>query len=97
MIATSFNRNSENHHTKPQQRISKVTPRSNGLNRVFAAAIVNKQFCDMLLKDPKEALKKGYLGETFVLTPEEISVIASIRASSLAEFARELYALTGTD
>jgi hypothetical protein len=73
------------------------TRSSNGLNRVFAAAVVNRQFCDMLLKNPREALQKGYLGETFPLTPEEISLIASIRAESLPELARQVYLLTGTD
>ncbi len=97
MIATSFNPSMENSRAKPQHRTSSTALRSNGMNRVFAAAIVSQQFCDMLLKDPKEALKTGYLGETFVLTPEEVSLIASIRADSLAEFARELYVLTGTD
>ena len=97
MIATSFTASLENTHPKHQQRTSATALRSNELNRVFAAAIVSQQFCDMLLKDPKEALKTGYLGETFVLTPEEVSLIASIRADSLAEFARELYVLTGTD
>ena len=98
MIAASFNRSADNRHTKSQQRSIPVRiPRSNGLNRVFAAAVVNRQFCDMLLKNPKEALNKGYLGETFALTPEEISMIASIQANTLSDLAKQVYALTGSD
>lgn len=67
-----------------------TSPRFAGLNRVFAAAIVNSQFCDMLLKDPQAALHKGYLGEAFTLTPEEVSLIASIRAETLSDLARQL-------
>ncbi|MCQ3936791.1 MAG: hypothetical protein DPW18_07055 [Chloroflexi bacterium] len=71
----------------------KVTPVTdpNGLSRVFAAAVVNRQFCDMLLKNPLEALQNGYLGETFTLTKEEKDLIASIRAESLPDLARQVY------
>lgn len=72
--------------------------RSNGLNRVLAAAVVNRQFCDMLLKNPQEALQKGYLGETFTLTPEENALISSIRANTLSDLAKQVYgSLSGTD
>lgn len=93
MIAASFNHRTE---TK-KQPIRAIVMRSNGLNRVFAAAVVNRQFCEMLLKNPREALKKGYLGETFTLTAEEISLIASIRADTLSDLARQVYAFAGTD
>ena len=66
---------------------------SDGLSRVFAAAVVSRQFRDMLLKDPREALQKGYLGETFLLTPEEKLLIASIHADSLSELAKQVYGL----
>jgi len=81
----------------PKTRANRPQTRSNGLNRVFAAAVVNRQFCDMLLKNPREALKKGYLGETFILTPEEVSLIDSIRADTLSDLARQVYTLTGSD
>lgn len=87
MIAASFQ--------SPVQKIKRpariTAPRSNQLNRVFAAAVVNRQFCEMLLKNPREALQKGYLGETFTLTPEEVSLIASIRADTLPDLARQMY------
>ncbi len=63
---------------------------SPGLSRVFSAAIVNRQFCDMLLEDPYRALKKGYLGETFSLSKEEQDLIVSIRANSLADLAKQV-------
>lgn len=81
----------------PQQRTRPLRTRSNGLSRVFAAAVVNRQFCEMLLKNPREALQKGYLGEMFTLTPEEVTLIASIRADSLSDLARQVYTLSGRD
>jgi hypothetical protein len=70
---------------------AKTTPRrTDGLSRIFAAAVVNRQFCQMLLQDPYAALQRGYLGETFVLSEEEMDAIVSIRADSLSDFARQL-------
>ena len=66
---------------------AKVSP---GLSRVFAAAVVNKQFCDMLLSDPHQALQKGYLGENFSLSKEEQDLIVSIRARSLPDLANQV-------
>lgn len=63
---------------------------SRGLSRVFSAAVVNKQFCELLLKDPQKALSRGYLGESFLLSKEEFDLILSIRASSLSDLARQV-------
>jgi hypothetical protein len=69
----------------------KTTPRqTDGLSRIFAAAVVNRAFCQMLLQDPHTALQKGYLGETFSISKEEMDAIVSIRAESLPDFARQL-------
>jgi hypothetical protein len=71
----------------------KFTSRSNsstGLSQVFAAAVVNRQFCDMLLQNPSIALQRGYLGETFSLSKEEQDLIVSIRANSLADLAKQV-------
>ena len=70
-----------------------LTSRSNissGISRVFAAAVVNKQFCSMLLQDPQIAIQKGYLGETFSLSKEEQDLIISIRANSLSDLAKQV-------
>ena len=60
------------------------------LNRLLAAAVVNANFCRLLLDDPALALQNGYMGETFLLSEEERALIMSIRADSLTELAREL-------
>lgn len=67
-----------------------MSVQSPGLSRMFAAAVVNRQFCEMLLNDPEEALRKGYLGETFTLTQDECDLIVSIQARSLADLARQV-------
>ena len=67
-----------------------ISANSNGISRVFAAAVVNHQFCDLLLRDPHEALQKGYLGETFPLSREERDLIVSINAQSLSDLARQV-------
>ncbi len=63
---------------------------SSGLSRVFAAAVVNQQFCNTLLHDPNEALQNGYLGETFSLSKEEQDLIISIRANTLSDLAKQV-------
>jgi hypothetical protein len=63
---------------------------SSGLSQVFAAAVVNQQFCDMLLHDPSIALQKGYLGQSFSLSKEEQDLITSIRAKSLSDLAKQI-------
>jgi hypothetical protein len=64
--------------------------KSAGLSRIFAAAVVSRQFCELLLRDPHEALKKGYLGETFSLSKEERDLLVSIRAQSLSDLAQQV-------
>lgn len=73
-----------------------VSFQSPGLSRMFAAAVVNRQFCEMLLNNPQEALRKGYLGETFTLTKDECELIVSIQARSLADLARQINRLLVT-
>ena len=63
---------------------------SNGLNRIFAAAVVNRQFCHLLLHEPNTALTTGYLGEPFLLTSYERELILSTRAKTLADFAKQI-------
>jgi hypothetical protein len=63
---------------------------SSSISRVFAAAVVNQQFRDMLLHDPNTALQNGYLGEAFSLSKEEQDLIVSIRANSLSDLARQV-------
>lgn len=64
--------------------------RRTGLHRLFAAAVVSGQFRETLLRKPEEALAKGYLGQAFVLTDDETSIIKSIRAETLTDFAQKV-------
>jgi len=62
----------------------------NGLNSVFAAAVVNQSFRDALLRNPGAALEQGYLGKGFSLSQKETSLILSINATSLTELAKQV-------
>lgn len=64
--------------------------RPGGLSRLIAAAVVNQKFCSLLLHNPAAALAHGYGGEPFGLAPEEQSLVLSIRATSLADFAMQV-------
>ena len=78
------------HQTQQVQvKVSSIAA-SNGLSRLFAAAVVSRQFCKMLLEDPVTALQNGYLGETFKLTDEEHNLLISIHAENLADLARHV-------
>jgi hypothetical protein len=72
-----------------QMKVAPISA-SNGLSRVFAAAVVNHQFRQVLLDDPHTALQAGYLDETFKLSDEERDLIVSIRAASLSDLARQV-------
>lgn len=80
--------------TPLQMNVRPVTT-SNELSRIFAAAVVSRQFCQMLLHDPHHALQTGYLGETFKLSDEERDLLMSIRAESLADLARQMQLALG--
>jgi hypothetical protein len=59
-------------------------------SRILSAAVVNSSFRKMLLSDPVKAVSGGYSGEEFHLQNEEKDRLASIQATSLAEFAAQL-------
>lgn len=61
-----------------------------GLATVLAAAVVNTEFCSLLLTDPKKALEQGYLGEPFILSAEEAELFLSIRADNLPDLAKQI-------
>lgn len=63
---------------------------SNELNRLLIAALADQRFCELLLTDPKEALKQGYGDERFNLTLEEKDILFSIQATTLLDFASQL-------
>ncbi len=61
-----------------------------GLSGLFAAAVVSKDFCRMLLNDPEQALQQGYLGKGFGLSQADASLIISLNAKSLADLAQQV-------
>jgi hypothetical protein len=61
-----------------------------GLGYLFAAAVVNRQFREMLLEDPEAALQRGYQGQNFELSQEDHERLISVRAESLADLARTI-------
>jgi hypothetical protein len=64
-----------------------------GLSKLFEAAVVNRQFCQLLLSQPETALKQGYLGNSFDLSSEEQALIISIQANSLPDLAQQVTAV----
>ena len=85
MIPSLYNYNAPNVNANISSN-----PVSNGLNRIFAAAVVNRHFCQLLLHEPDTALNTGYLGESFLLTSYERELILSTHADTLADFARKI-------
>lgn len=75
---------------KTQNTLSSDISQARELSRLLTAAVVNPEFCNLLLSDPPIALSGGYNGETFNFTPEAHSLILSINANSLKEFASQL-------
>ncbi len=62
----------------------------NGIHRLLAAAVVSRDFRDLLLSNPEEALREGFQGEAFALSDAERLLLLSIRADSLADFALQV-------
>ena len=71
--------------SSPRQRLA-----SQEYSRILSAAVINKNFRRMLLKDPVKAVSAGYSGEEFDLRSEEQRRLAGIKADSLADFAARL-------
>lgn len=69
-------------------------PEHGELSRLISAAVVNQEFCSLLLSNPARALAAGYYGERFHLASQEEQLVLSIQAATLAEFAKQL-AITG--
>ena len=67
-----------------------------GFTTLFAVAIVNRNFRNLLLHDPKAALENGYLGEQFYLSDAEQNLLISIQANSLTDLAKQFIVSSGT-
>jgi hypothetical protein len=61
------------------------------LHRLISAAIVNQRFRCHLLENPLEAVRAGYLGQTFSLTSQECELLASIAASDFTTFSQYIH------
>ena len=66
-----------------------------GLSGLFAAAVVSKSFCNLLLSAPEKALQQGYMGKTFALSAEDASLIVSLNAKSLPDLAKQVVRTLG--
>ncbi len=66
-----------------------------GLSSLFAAATVSRGFREMLLKNPEEALRQGYLGKGFGLSQADASLIISLNAKLLADLAQQVVKTLG--
>jgi hypothetical protein len=75
----------------------KINPEDHhsGLNSLFAAAVVSKSFREMLLRDPEQALKQGYLGKGFGLSQADASLIVSLNAKTLPDLAKQVVQTLG--
>jgi hypothetical protein len=62
----------------------------NEINRLLAAAVVSRQFRNLLLTNPAQAITMGYAGEHFSLSAEEYNLVLSAQATTLPEFAKQL-------
>ncbi len=77
-------------HPTTQNTLSHDISQARELSRLLTAAVVNPEFCSLLLRNTPIALSGGYNGETFEFTPEAQKMIFSINANSLEEFASYL-------
>jgi len=68
----------------------KIQYRPSEISRLLSAAVINKGFRDLLLSDPAQALAQGYFGEKFSLDNEQKSLVLSIQAESLKDFALQI-------
>lgn len=66
-----------------------------GIDAVFAAAVVSQSFRSLLLQNPEQALRQGYMGKRFGLSAEDASLIVSLNAGSLGDLAKQVVQTLG--
>ena len=74
----------------PTKSVNRNQVASSEYSRILSAAVINSKFRTMLLSDPLKAVSCGYSGEQFSLDRDGKNRLATIHASSLAEFAAQL-------
>ena len=82
-----------NFTTKQSNFPTVVSTNPEAISRLLSAAIVDKLFCKKLLSNPHAAMTQGYNGEIFDLTEEDKSLISTIQAASLPDFAAQIIRL----
>lgn len=70
--------------------IRNYQPPINEINRLIAAAVIDRDFCRLLLSNPIRAIGQGYYGEHFQVSAETQEKLGTINAESLSEFARKI-------
>lgn len=78
---TQFHINSESSHSSEGNKPE--------IGRLISAAVVDRNFCDLLLHDPSTALEKGFYGERFRLSSRERQFVLTVKATSLTNFAAQ--------
>jgi len=61
--------------------------RDGEMSRLLSAALVDNQFCELLLSEPDLALAHGYNGESFLLSYKEKQFVMSTPFQSLPDLA----------
>jgi len=59
-------------------------------SRILSAAVINRNFRNLLLNDPGRAVSRGFNGESFNLSLEEKNELSSLKGLSLSDFASQL-------
>lgn len=67
---------------------------SSSLIELICAAAINRSFCQTLLFNPDRAIASGFNGQSFPVTPQERTILNSIRAGTLQEFVDQLEQMT---
>jgi hypothetical protein len=59
------------------------------MGRLINAALVDRDFCNLLLSDPSAALEKGFNGKMFRLSARDRQFMLTVKATSLTNFAEK--------
>lgn len=62
----------------------------NEFGRLVHAAIINKRFCQKLLKNPLNSIEYGYCGESFHFSPAIKESLRFVRADNIESFCSQL-------
>lgn len=77
----------EGFYSQPPPAPDQSQPCRVEMSRLISAAVVDHDFCQLLLTSPLTALAKGCNGEWFDLSYEEFLFVLSVEANSLTDFA----------